>query len=156
MLGGLFVAFDGVWLIVYAAYLPDQVENTPYLPTTYAILGSVGIVLGIIIIFLATRLKSHPETSRSVGLFILILSIFSIFTGAGFFGLFFTFMGGLLAMTFLTREQRAQAIQEAAAQEGMAVVPAGQTSAGKACLKCGTVNPSGNAYCSKCGAQLPS
>jgi hypothetical protein len=65
-----------------------------------AILGLIGIIVGIIVIYGAMRLNTNPNEHLTWGAVILILSILSlVFAGGGFYiGAVLGIIGGVLAI----------------------------------------------------------
>ena len=117
-----------------------------------AALAVVAILLGLIVLFFASQLKSHPQSAKTSGIVILILALLSFIGGGGFFiGAILAFVGGILAIVW---SPPAPAPTPGYGQP-MQAPPAAGTPGQKFCGSCGAPNAAGVRFCSQCGAPLP-
>jgi hypothetical protein len=62
-------------------------------------LAAIAIILGVIVLVLAVRLKSHPESAKVTGVLILVFAVISFAGGGGFYiGAILALVGGILAI----------------------------------------------------------
>jgi len=61
--------------------------------------AAVAIILGLIVLIFAVRLKSHPESAKTTGILILVFALISFVGGGGFYiGAILALVGGILAI----------------------------------------------------------
>lgn len=101
ILGGVFIALASLVVLVIGGvtvsiFLPSDVGSL------FIIFAGIGIILGIGIIACGLKLQSAPQSTRSLGAVILLLTIISIpFSFFGFvIGFLLAFVGGILAITW--------------------------------------------------------
>ncbi|MCW6168128.1 MAG: DUF6114 domain-containing protein [Thermoplasmatales archaeon] len=64
-----------------------------------AALAAVAVLLGILILVFALRMKTHPETSQTAGVVVLVCALLSFIGGGGFYiGAILALVGGNLAL----------------------------------------------------------
>ncbi len=64
-----------------------------------AALAAVAVLLGILILVFALRMKNHPETSQTAGVVVLVCALLSFIGGGGFYiGAILALVGGILAI----------------------------------------------------------
>ncbi|MFI5413216.1 MAG: zinc finger Ran-binding domain-containing protein [Candidatus Lutacidiplasmatales archaeon] len=130
-------------------------------------LGAVGVVLGLAILATASRLKSHPASSRMSGVLIIGMSLVSVPFGGGFFlGLLIAVIGGILAATWNPRVVPQPAYGHpayglpldqpvATTQWGPPAAPPFRLgSARRVCSTCGSLNRATSPTCEMCGASM--
>ena len=126
-------------------------SSSPFPPTTdlTAILASVSVALGILMLIMTMLLYLRPELHVAWGVTILVFasaSITSVFSGYGGLGLGVVGMvlgivGGAIAIAW---------------RPGMGIPGMGaHTGAYRVCLTCGRMAPFGYAFCPFCGAPAP-
>jgi hypothetical protein len=103
LIGGIFILLGGLaTAAIYALIGGALLAFIPGLGVLLLALAVIAIFFGLIIIVGATMLRSKPESAKTWGLLIIILSILSlIFAGGGFvIGFILALIGGILAMTW--------------------------------------------------------
>jgi hypothetical protein len=129
------------------------------------VLGIVGLIVGLIILYGALQLKKGAPTSRTWGLFVIVLAVVSLFTGSGFFiGFILALIGGILAYTWkppitATPSWNASPAMSgwgtpSAAAPAAPLPPSGGTAGQKFCAHCGSANAASATFCAHCGAPL--
>ncbi len=89
----LLILVEGALVAGAASDLPGEVGGL------VGTLGGLGILFGLILMVLAFVLYTRPDHHVVLGVFILVLSFVSLFSGAGFFlGLLLGVIGGILAI----------------------------------------------------------
>lgn len=64
-------------------------------------LAVLALLLGAVVLFLATRLKSNPAGAKTYGVVILVLALISFIGGGGFYiGAILALIGGILALVW--------------------------------------------------------
>ena len=117
-----------------------------------AIYGLLGIIWGVIILFSAINLRSHPEQRMTWGVIILIFSIVSWFGGLGglLIGFLLGLLGGILALTW--HPTPPVTYTPYTSTPPFSPPPVGQPT--RYCSNCGAPVPADATYCSHCGKQL--
>ena len=158
LIGGIFVLIGGIYTAAIYAFVGTVfLSFLPGLGGLLIALAIVALLFGLIIIFGAVRLYTHPESAHLWGAIILVLSIFSWVGGGGFvIGFLLALIGGILALVWHPPAPVAQPWgQPPMAAPPMAGAPAGGGAGQRFCSSCGSPNPPGVQFCSKCGAALP-
>lgn len=154
LIGGILVILDGLYTAAIAAYVSSTVLNIiPGLSAILLALGIVALLFGLIMVVGAVKMRSNPESARTWGIIVLIISLISIIGGGGFiFGLILGLVGGILAIVW----HRPTMAQPAWGQPAGTAMGAPASSGGpKTCSSCGSPNAAGTQFCAKCGAALP-
>jgi hypothetical protein len=168
VIGGILIVLYGFAEVGYALAYSAALES--YVPGATGVViafGVLAVIFGLVIVFLGLRLKSNPETSRTSGIVIIVLSLISFLGGGGLFiGLILAFIGGIMAVTW----RPPTVSQPAYGGQGYGR-PFGQPSAGspwgspaspplqpgvaqKYCSSCGSPNAADAKFCAKCGAPM--
>lgn len=102
LIGGALIALFGVLIMIEAVVFSSTLESiVPGATAIIVTLGVIGLILGVIILVLAMRLKTDPASARTYGVIILVLSLISIIGGGGYYiGLILGLVGGILAITW--------------------------------------------------------
>jgi uncharacterized protein DUF6114/zinc ribbon protein len=168
LVGGALIALSGIAGVLEGIFDPAALESiVPGISTVVIAEGIVGIILGVVIIFLAFRMKSTPESARFMGILVIISSILSLFGGDGFFvGLILALLGGILAVSW----RPPVTPQPIYGQAGYglplnrpvatgpwgppAAPPTGPGAPWRFCSYCGSPNVATAQFCSKCGATM--
>ena len=99
LLGGLLIFIVGVYIgaIAGAAVDAGYYEAGSILNA----IGTLGVILGLVIVLLAVALWIRPQHHVGYGIGILVLSLVSLFAGAGLFlGLILGVIGGIMAIVW--------------------------------------------------------
>ena len=169
LVGGILIALDGLVAAAEAAVFSSTLNSiVPGLTGVVIIFGIVGFIFGLLIIFLALRLKRDPTKAKSTGVIIVVLALLSIFGGGGFYfiGLLLALIGGVLAVVWTPRVQPQSPYSpagyalptdrpSATTQWGAPASP--PTQAGvtqRFCSSCGSPNLVSAQFCAKCGAPM--
>lgn len=105
LIGGILILISGLVTAILAGIVGSYALNViPGAAVLVIVLGVIGLLIGIGVVYLATKLKSNPQRSAvsSNGLVILILAVVSLFVGGGGFyiGAILAIVGGVLAMVW--------------------------------------------------------
>jgi len=162
LIGGIFILLAGlVDAALYAIIGSALIAFFPGIGALLIGLAVVALIFGLIIIYGAFQLKSHPETSKTWGILILVLALLSWIGGGGFFiGFLLALIGAILALMW---KPPAPAMTQPAwgAPPPLTTAPMpppGAAPAGgaqKFCSSCGSPNNTGSQFCVKCGAAMP-
>ena len=130
--------------------------------------GVVGVLIGIGIVLLGLRLRSSPGTTRTSGIWIVVLSLLSFFGGGGFvlIGLVLAFLGGFIAWRWrppaLSWSMYGPAGYNVPIRQEPGSLP-WETSTSppvrpgvpqRFCPSCGSPNVANAQFCAKCGAPM--
>ncbi len=173
LIGGIFIVLGGIATMALGAILS-------FFPAASAVvigLGAIGLILGLVILFLAFRLKSDPGSAKTSGVVILVLSLISWVGGGGFFiGFLLALIGGILAIVW----NPPPVVQPGWGQPGYGQPAYGQPTYGQPtygqpaygtaaapmapplqatpqqrfCSRCGSANVASAQFCAKCGAPM--
>jgi len=112
MVGGALVVAGGFAELAYAAYLSNLGNfafGTSERPAggIYYVLGGLGILLGIVIVVLGTRLLSHPDDNVTMGVLVIVFAVVSLasFWGGFVVGFPVAVVGGVLAVLWKPEER---------------------------------------------------
>ncbi len=157
LIGGIFIILGGIVSAVIAAVFTSLTFGL--IPGASAILialSVVGLIFGLIVLYGAIMLRSHPESAKTWGVIILVMSLLSWIGGWGglFIGFLLGLIGGILAIVWHPPPM-AQAAWTPTATPPMAAPGAAPASGQKFCASCGSPNAAGAPTCVKCGAPLP-
>lgn len=102
LIGGIFIFLGGIYTaIIYAIIGSALFDFFPGLGALLIGLAVLALIFGLIIIVGAIMLRNRPESSRTWGIIILLLAIFSWIGGGGFvIGFILALIGGILALTW--------------------------------------------------------
>ncbi len=164
LIGGILILLDGIYDAAVAAFVGSLVGAFfPGLGLLIIVLGIVALLFGIIILFGAVQMRSHPQSARTWGAVVLVLGLISIVGGGGFvLGLILALVGGILAIVWHPPMPAASGMGMGAPLTGGAAPPwnapppAAAPSGGRVCASCGSPNASGAQFCAKCGAPMGS
>ncbi|HTT73436.1 MAG TPA: zinc ribbon domain-containing protein [Thermoplasmata archaeon] len=169
LIAGIFIILSGLVYIAVGALVGSVFAGLGVAGAAVAALGAVALIFGVIIIYGAVQLRTHPSSSKTWGAIILILSLLSFVGGSGFFiGLILGLIGGILALVWkappapMTGGQWGQPGTGAAWGQPTAAAappPAGGAPLApgqgqKFCSSCGSPNAPNATFCAKCGAPL--
>jgi hypothetical protein len=161
LIGGILILIGGIVGLISAAYLSSAAINlglgTLGVAVVYAE-GAIGVIIGIILLLGASRLKSQPQSSHSWGIIIIILALVSWIGGAGLvIGLILALIGGIMA--YVWKPPPAEYGAPVGTAMGASMPGAAPTlppvGGAKACAYCGAEIPAGAQFCPKCGAAAP-
>ena len=133
-----------------------QVQLTPTEEGTLA----VAIMIGAVIAYAATVMKSRPAAARAWGIPVIVLAIVTLFLAGGglFIGAILAIVGGAIAARWKFPAVPAPALPTFAGP-GYGTPPGGTGTPtpplggpGKYCIHCGAANPAIARFCAKCGA----
>lgn len=163
LIGGIFILLAGLVEAALAAAIGAAfLAIVPGLGALFIGLAVLALILGLIVIYGAFQLRSHPESAKTWGILILVFAIVSWVGGGGFFiGFLLALIGGILALTWKPpAPAMAQPAWGAPPPLGTAPMPppgAAPPPAGgqKFCSSCGSPNNPGSQFCVKCGAAMP-
>jgi hypothetical protein len=141
LVGGIFVLLGGLGLSTVGAVL------TFFAFGLGGIIGILGIIWGILLIYAATRLKSNPGQHGTWGALIVLFSLLSWFGGLGGFliGFLLSLIGGILAIVW----------NPTSISPPTTYQPTPQNS-GRFCSNCGSMVSQETKFCPRCGKQLTS
>jgi len=168
LIGGIIIALYGLYESAAAALYSSRLNNVlPGLAGIAIVLGILGLLFGVVIIFLAIRMKRDPSKAKSSGILIIVVSLVSFIGGGGLFiGLILAFIGGILAAVWNPPVQPQSPYSPAGyslpsnrpaptTQWGAPASP--PTQAGvtqRFCSSCGSPNLVSAQFCAKCGAPM--
>jgi hypothetical protein len=97
LIGGALVAFDNS-VISFFGYLANGGTSG----TNVTIVGTVGIIMGLIVIVGGLMMKSKPDKSKMWGAVVIVVAILSWFTAVGglVIGFLIALAGGIMAIRF--------------------------------------------------------
>jgi len=159
LIGGIFILLGGLYeAAVYAIVGSAFLAFFPGLGALLIALAVVALIFGLIIIFGAIQMRSHPESAKTWGILVLVFAIFSWIGGGGFvIGFLLALIGGILAIVWhppapaMGQPGQPTWGQPTPMAQAPAAAPAGQ----KFCSSCGSPNAAGTQFCAKCGAAMP-
>ncbi len=159
LIGGIFILLGGIYTAAIYAFIGSALfDFFPGLGSLLIALAVVALIFGLIIIVGAVMLRSNPESSRTWGIVILLLSIFSWIGGGGFvIGFILALIGGILAITWhppAVAQAAWTSTPVAPAAPPMGGAPAA-SSGQRFCASCGSPNAANVQFCAKCGAPMP-
>jgi len=158
LIGGLFILLAGITelSIDYAVSVSvPPVSGQPWV----AILGAVGVALGMVVIAASVGLYLYPAHHALFGVVVLVASLLSFLSFWGFLvGLVLGLVGGVLGIAwspyrspFVAYGFPSYAIGGTGAPPPAAPPPG----AHRACLKCGRLGAGDAKFCAYCGAPMP-
>ncbi|MGC9165777.1 MAG: DUF6114 domain-containing protein, partial [Thermoprotei archaeon] len=103
LLAGIFILLGGIAISAMGSFIP-----IPFAGAIIVILGLLGMIFGIIIIFGSMMINSgDPSKVKNGGIIVLIFSILSLITSSGGFiiGFILGLIGGILALTWKPAQQ---------------------------------------------------
>lgn len=119
-------------------------------------LAALGVLIGLVILVLAILVYLNPESHVGYGIAILILSLFSLITGGGFFiGLIAGVIGGILAIVFEPDYEPLPPLSESSPLLH-GTLPSAGTSSPTQCPNCGSGLTPGAAMCPSCETPIRS
>lgn len=155
----LYALLAAVEDVIYSAKIGALVPGGTEL---LAILASIGLIAGFVVIVGAFQLKSHAGSAKGWGVMILVFSLVSFVSGGGLFiGLILGMIGGVMALRW-TPPAAVGPIYGAPANPPMGPSPWGSPTAPSAapgipqrfCSSCGSPNVASARFCAKCGAPM--
>jgi len=160
----LYALLEAVEAVVYSSKINALVPGASGL---LAILATVGLVAGIIVVVGAFQLKSRPESRKGWGVMILLFSLVSFVGGGGLFiGLILGLVGGIMALTW-NPPVAVGPLYGAPRYGSPGNPPMGSTpwasptpspaapgGAQRFCSSCGSPNVATAQFCAKCGAPM--
>jgi hypothetical protein len=166
LIGGIFILLGGIYeAAIYAIVGSAFLAFLPGLGALLIGLAVVALLFGLIIIYGAIQMKSHPESAKTWGIIVLILAILSWIGGGGFvLGFLLALIGGILAIVWhppapMGGMGQPGQMGQAWGQPSMAPAPGAGTPMAapgqKFCASCGSPNAAGVQFCAKCGAAMP-
>jgi len=170
LIGGALIALAGVAGVIEGIFLQGLLDSIlPGVAISALVIGEgvVGILVGVVIVYAARRLKYTPASTRRWGMVIIILAFVSLFGGDGFFlGLILALVGGILAVTWHPRVMP----QPVYGPSGYALPmdqptatsrwgppaspPLRPGAAQRFCSYCGSPNVATAQFCARCGASM--
>jgi hypothetical protein len=169
LIGGILILIGGIIEAALLAAIGSVLAGFGYggLAALAIAFAVIALIFGIIILVLAMRLKSNPQSAKMTGVLIIVFALISYVGGGGFYiGLILALVGGILALIWNPGPammpqpgwgqpgQPGQWGQPGQAQWGQPSAPPAPAG-GKVCPSCGTQNAAGSQFCAKCGAAMP-
>jgi hypothetical protein len=168
LIGGLLIILGAIYNVYIGALVAGYFGAYAYsgfysgFLIIYLVFGVIALILGLLVLIGAMKLRSSPQTAKTWGVLILVFALIS-FVGDGFYiGSVLALVGGILALIWTPGAPMGQPAwgQPGQAQWGQPQQatwgqPTAPPMAGKMCASCGSPNASGAQYCAKCGAALP-
>jgi len=169
LIGGVLILLGGLAEVLSGILLQSTINSiVPGAGALVIIEGVVGLLLGLVVIYAAFRLKAQPGSARTWGVVIIVVALLSLFGGDGFFiGLILTLIGGILAVSWHPPVMP----QPVYGQPGYglptnqptptgpwgppAAPPLQPGGAQRFCSYCGSPNVASAQFCAKCGAAMP-
>lgn len=153
LLGGVAILAVGIWVGAVAGTAASLVGGSARsLLGTASAAAFVVAFFGFLIVILALGLYARPDLHVGLGISILVLSLLSVFGGAGLFlGLLLGVIGGIWAIVFHTGEED-QPLAAFAVSGRPAAGPARGT--GPRCPNCGGVVGPASTQCPYCETPL--
>lgn len=138
LIGGIFVLLGGIIATVFGAIV------TFFLFGLGGVIGILGLIWGIILIYCANNLKSNPSQHVTWGIVIILLSLMSWVGSFGglFIGFILSFIGGILAVVWNPVQLQGRSSMGQ------------QPHSGRFCPNCGTAVSQETKFCPNCGKQL--
>jgi hypothetical protein len=98
LIAAILVFVEGVFLLAVGSVLGSI---SPSVGGAVGGLGFLGVVLALVLGAMAIALYRFPDSSRVIGVVVLLVSLVSFFAGGGFFlGLILGVIGGIAAILF--------------------------------------------------------
>jgi len=159
LIGGIFILLGGIYEAVVFAILGSAFAGLfPGLGALFIALAVIALLFGLIVIFGAIQMRTHPQNARTWGIIVLLFGLFSVVGGGGFYlGLILALVGGILAIVWhppapaMGQPGQPTWGQPTPMAQAPQTAPAGQ----KFCSSCGSPNAAGTQFCAKCGAAMP-
>jgi zinc-ribbon domain len=159
LIGGIFFLLGAIVFAIVAAIFGSLISSVlPGLGAVLIAIGVLGIILALIVIFGAIKMRSNPSSAKTWGVIVLVLGLIGLFSGAGYYlGPILTIVGGILAMIWHPTTTGAPAWgQPQQMTMGAAPMGAPPAAGGRTCASCGSANAAGAQFCAKCGAPMGS
>ena len=165
LIGGILILISGLVDAATAAVVGSAFLGlVPGISIILIVLGVIALIFGLVVLYGALQLKSHPESARGWGILILIFSLISFIGGGGFvIGAILGLVGGILAMVWTPPTpapgygqpygQPMAPSPPAWGQPQTTAPPAGAVGQ-KFCSHCGSPNAPTAQFCAKCGAPM--
>jgi len=145
LVGGALILLGGVSELILAYTVPSVYGGV----ASFFLLGSVGVVLGAVVVIFGALTYARPHHHVVFGVVVVVASLLSVVAYWGFvIGLVLGLVGGVLAITWTPP------LPLVAAWGGLPLVPAPPTP-GRACLQCGFLTTRDARFCPHCGRPLP-
>jgi len=158
LIGGVLIVLYAVYEIGVALAYGSRIESVVHgAMRLLEILGAVGVVLGLLVILFALRLRSSPGTARTSGVLVLVMSLLSFVAGGGLFiGLILGLIGGIMAITWRAPPTSPTAYGQPYPNpwQSAATPPVPPGVAQRFCQSCGSPNVASAQFCAKCGAPM--
>ena len=171
LIAGILILLGGLAEAAEAAFVGSALLGLfPGIAILLIVLGVIALIFGLVVLYGALQLKSHPQSARGWGILILIFSLISFIGGGGFFiGAILGIIGGILAMVWSPpapapgygqpygqpmQGQPMAAAPPAWGQPSVTSAPPPGAAAQKFCAHCGAPNASTAQFCAKCGAPM--
>jgi hypothetical protein len=162
LIGGIFVILAGlVDAMIYAVIGSAFLAIFPGIGALLIGLAVLALLVGVIMVYGALQLKHHPESAKTWGIIIIVLSLVSWIGGGGFFiGFLLGLIGGILALVWNPPAPAGQMGQPYMNQPPPMAPPLGAASPmggapPRFCSSCGSPNATTSQFCAKCGAAMP-
>jgi len=168
LIGGILILFLSIIDAAILAVIGSAFAGVGFGAAAAILIGFavIALIFGIIVLVLALRLRSNPQSAKMTGILIIVFSLISFIGGGGFYiGAILALVGGILALLWnpapmMQQPGWGQPGQQAQwgqpgqqAQWGQPSAP--PAGAGKVCGSCASPNAPGAQFCAKCGAALP-
>lgn len=168
LIGGILIVLGGLVEAAAGAFRTAVFVGLGIVGAFAIVLGLVGIAVGLVILYGALQLKSRPQSAKTWGVLIIVLSFVSFLGGDGFLiGLVLSLIGGILAAIW-------NPPSAPMGETGPWGQPQGGTSWGQPtmgspgnvggaalagsdrrfCSSCGAANVPSASFCAKCGAPM--
>ena len=142
LIGGILILGAGIYLAIVGGSL--AAAGNPVLGGVAQGLGGLGVFIGLLLVILSFALFIQPDHHVGYGVAIIVLSVMSVLTGAGFIlGLILGLIGGILAILF-------QPSDDLELPPG----PLAPSTWGRRCGNCQAWVSGPNRFCPQCGAPL--
>lgn len=151
MVGGVFILLGGAFEF-YFSFFYSQVAFPPRFGDELAVLGAIGIGVGVLAIVFAVLLYLYPQHHALFGGLILVASVVSAVSYWGFLiGLVLGVVGGVLAIAWVPFRWPLAPYGYGPPGGWQYGASATAPSAYRACMKCGLLAGRESKFCPHCG-----
>lgn len=170
LIGGILMVLEAVILLVLGSAVSSAVASelgldAGALLAVLLVVGVVGLVLSLVVLYGAFQLKSRPGSSKTWGIGLIVIALIGLFLDNGFYlGFLLVLIAGILAYIWKPPMAAQPSWNPTPGAGGWGATIGGAPAGGlpsspaasgqKYCAHCGSANVATATFCAHCGAAL--